>query len=161
MHMSYFNNTSKMDEPVQGASGSVNVLAAQSGTWTVQPGNTANTTPWLTASADNVFFNESVTAQAISATVTGIARDVGVAAAAGHRYSAFNAQAFADQAGTMRIEVSNDNTTWRPITATVAVAANTPVILSVPIMTRYHRAVFVNGAVAQTVFMLNTSFTAA
>jgi len=25
-----------------------NVLATQSGTWTVQPGNTANTTPWLT-----------------------------------------------------------------------------------------------------------------
>lgn len=110
---------------------------------------------------DNMFYNESVTAQAISATLTGIARDVGVAAAAAHRYSAFNAQAFADQAGTLRIEVSNDNATWRPITADVAVAANTPVILSVPIMTRYHRAVFVNGAVAQTVFMLNTSFTAA
>jgi hypothetical protein len=26
-----------------------NVLATQSGTWTVQPGNTANTTPWLTS----------------------------------------------------------------------------------------------------------------
>lgn len=159
MHMSYFNNTSKMDEPVQGSSGALNV--AQSGTWTVQPGNAANTTPWLTASADNVFFNDTTTAQAISATFTGVSRDVGMAAASGHRYSAFNAQAFADQAGTLRIEVSNDNTTWRPITADVAVAANTPVILSVPVMTRYHRAVFVNGAVAQAAFMLNTSFTAA
>lgn len=28
------------------------VNAAQSGTWTVQPGNTANTTPWLTANYD-------------------------------------------------------------------------------------------------------------
>jgi len=29
--------------------GRVNVTATQSGTWTVQPGNTANTTPWLTS----------------------------------------------------------------------------------------------------------------
>ena len=112
------------------------------------------------ASQDNVFYNESVTAQALSATLTGTARDVAIAAAAMHRYSAFNAMAFADQAGTMRIEVSNDNITWRRITADVAVAANTPVILSVPVMTRYHRAVYINGAVAQTAFMLNTSFTA-
>lgn len=110
---------------------------------------------------DNIFYNESATAQAASATLTGTARDVGVVAAAAHRYSAFNAMAFADQAGTLRIEVSNDNVTWRRITADTPVAANTPVILSVPIMTRYHRAVYVNGAAAQTAFMLNTSLTAA
>lgn len=114
----------------------------------------------LVASQDNVFYNESVTAQAAAATLTGTARDVAVAAAAVHRYSAFNAMAFADQAGTMRIEVSNDNVTWRRITADVAVAANTPVILSVPVMTRYHRVVYINGATLQTAFMLNTSFTA-
>ena len=110
----------------------------------------------LVASQDNVFYNESVIAQAAAATVTGTAQDAAV-----HRYSAFNAMAFADQAGTMRIEVSNDNVTWRRITADVAVAANTPVILSVPVMTRYHRVVYVNGATLQTAFMLNTSFTAA
>lgn len=109
---------------------------------------------------DNVFYNDSTTAQAASATVTGTARDVGVAAAAVHRYSAFNAMAFADVAGTMRIEISNDNTTWRRATADTAVAANTAVILSIPVMTRYHRVVYVNGAAAQTAFMLNTSFTA-
>lgn len=113
------------------------------------------------AAQDNTFYNESVTAQAASATLTGTTRDIGVAAAAVHRYSAFNASAFADQAGSMRIEVSNDNVTWRRITADTPVAANTPVILSVPIMTRYHRAVYVNGAAAQTAFMLNTSLTAA
>jgi len=112
------------------------------------------------SAADNVFYNESTTAQAASATLTTTARDVAVAAASFHRYSAFNASVFADQAGTLRIEVSNDNSTWRRITVDTAVAANTPVILSVPIMTRYHRAVFVNGASANTVFMLNTSFTA-
>jgi hypothetical protein len=109
----------------------------------------------------NIFYNESVTAQAAAATLTGTSRDVAVAAATAHRYSAFNAFAFADQAGTMRIECSNDNTTWRRMTTDQAVAANTPVILSVPVMTRYHRVVYINGATLQTAFMLNTSYTAA
>jgi hypothetical protein len=113
------------------------------------------------ASQDNVFYNDSVVAQAASATVTGTARDTGVAAAAVHRYSAFNACAFADQAGTLRIEMSNDNVTWRRSCADTAVVANAAVILSVPIMTRYYRAVYVNGATLQGAFMLNTSFTAA
>lgn len=109
---------------------------------------------------DNVFFNESVTNQAASATVTGTSRDIGIGATSVHRYSKFNAFAFADQAGTMRIEMSNDNTTWRRATVDTAVTANTPVFLSVPIMTRYYRVVYVNGAAAQTAFMLNTSYTA-
>lgn len=109
---------------------------------------------------DNVFYNESVANQAASATVTGTSRDVGVTVTTMHRYSKFNAFAFADQAGTMRIEMSNDNATWRRATADTAVAANTPVFLSVPVMTRYHRVVYVNGAAAQTAFMLNTSYTA-
>lgn len=111
--------------------------------------------------ADNTFWNESVTAQAAAATVTGAARDVGVAAAAAHRYAAFNAFAFADQAGTLRIEISTDNVTWRRASADVAVAANAPVHLSVPITARFYRAVYVNGATLQTQFMLNTSFTVA
>lgn len=109
----------------------------------------------------NVFWNESTTAQAAGITVTGLSREIGAAQATNHRYSAFNAFAFADQAGTMRIECSNDGTTWRAMTANVAVAANTPVILSVPVMTRYHRVVYINGATLQTAFMLNTSYTAA
>jgi hypothetical protein len=112
-------------------------------------------------SMDNQFWNDSVVAQAISATVTGTARDIGVAAGGVHRYSKFNASAVADQAGTLRIECSNDNITWRRATADTAVAAIACVYLSVPIMTRYYRAVYVNGGVAQTAFMLNTSFTAA
>ena len=111
--------------------------------------------------ADNIFWNESVTALAISATVTGVSRDTGVAQATAHRYAAFNTFAFADQAGTMRIEVSADNVTWRRASADVAVAANTPVFLSVPVAARYHRVVFVNGATLQTAFMLNSSYTVA
>jgi hypothetical protein len=109
----------------------------------------------------SLFFNETTTNLAGAATFTGTSRDVGAAAAAAHRYSAFNAFALADQAGSFRIEVSNDNTTWRRATVDQAVAANTPVILSVPVMTRYHRVVFVNGASAQTLFMVNTSYTGA
>lgn len=114
-----------------------------------------------TFAQSSIFWNESTTNQAISATATGTSRDSGVAAGTVHRYSAFNASGFADQAGIIRIECSNDNVTWRRQTADTAVAANACVILSVPIMTRYYRAVYVNGGVAQTAFMLNTSFTAA
>lgn len=121
---------------------------------------TVSGTPTV-AAQDSQFYNDSTTAQAASAVLTGTARDVGVAAAAAHRYSMFNAAAWADQPGSLKIQVSNDNVTWRDLTADTAVAANTPVILSVPIMTRYHRAVFTNGATAQAAFMLNTSFTAA
>ena len=117
-------------------------------------------TPGVNAtSQDGMFWNDSTTNQSASATLTGTARDVGVAAAAAHRYAVFNAFAFADQAGTMRIECSNDNTTWRRCTADTAVAANTPTFLKVPVMTRYFRVVYVNGATLQTAFMLNTSFT--
>lgn len=113
------------------------------------------------SNADNIFWNESVTAQAISATVTGTARDTGVAVGSAHRYAAFNAFAFADQAGTLRIEVSTDNVTWRRASADQAVAAGAALYLSVPVTARWHRAVYINGAVAQTQFMLNTSYTVA
>lgn len=122
----------------------------------------AKTTDFNMVSAqDSAFYNDTTTALGVSATFTGPTRDIGVAAGVPHRYSMFNAAAWADQAGTLRIEISNDNVTWRPIAADTAVAASTPVILSVPILSRYYRAVFVNGGVAQTLFMLNTSLTAA
>lgn len=108
----------------------------------------------------NVFYNETTTALAAGATFTGTSRNTGAAAGSVHRYSNFNAMVLANQTGTIRLECSNDNSTWRRISADTPVAADTPTILSVPIMTRYYRAVFVNGATANTVFMLNTSFTA-
>lgn len=140
------------------------VVAGQAIGVAVVSAPTTTVTGTVTANAvaqDNVFWNDSTTAQAAAATVTGTARDVGVAAGTVHRYAAFNASALADQAGTLRIECSNDNTTWRRASADTAVAANAVVYLSVPVMTRYYRAVYVNGAAAQGLFMLNTSFTAA
>lgn len=110
---------------------------------------------------DNLFFNDSTTAQGAGATLTGTSRDVGSAAGSNHRYSAFNVFVLSDQPGTLRIECSNDGTTWRRATADAAVAANTPVYLRVPVMTRYYRPVYVNGATAQGTFMANSSYTAA
>lgn len=140
---------------------SVTAAATQSGTWTVQPGNTANTTPWLVTSRSNIFYNDSVTALAGAATFTGTARDVAIAAGSVQPFAAFNATAFADQAGTLRIEMSNDSTTWRRATADTAVAAGAVVTLSVPVVTRYYRVVYVNGATLQGAFMLNSSYTVA
>lgn len=107
----------------------------------------------------NRFWNESVTAQGASATVTGVKRDVGVGPGVNHGLCAFNAMAVSDQAGTLRIESSLDGTTWYRSTADVAVAANTPVILSIPVVSQFHRAVYVNGATAQGSFKLDTSYT--
>ena len=107
----------------------------------------------------NRFWNESVTAQTASATVTGFKRDVGVGPGVNHGLCAFNAMAVADQAGTLRIESSINGTIWYRSTADAAVAANTPVILSIPVVSQFHRAVFVNGATAQGSFKLDTSYT--
>lgn len=107
-------------------------------------------------------FAESSTALGASATYTGTGRDAGSAfTTTGSRYASFNAYAFSDQAGTIRIEFSQDASTWRRATADTALAANTPVILSVPVVTRYARMVFVNGTTAQTIFLCASSFTAA
>ncbi|WP_413460223.1 hypothetical protein [Herbaspirillum huttiense] len=106
---------------------------------------------------DCAYYNESVAAQAANATLSATARDAGVAAGNFTKFSQFNAFAFADQAGTLNIQVSNDNVTWR-VAKSIAVAANVAQILSIPVMTRYHRAQFVNGATANTAFMLNTGY---
>jgi len=119
------------------------------------PTVTANVTP-----TQCIYYNDSVTNQAASATLTGTSRYTGTAAGTAQRYQKFSAFVFSDQAGTIRIECSNDNTTWRRATVDTPVTANTPVVLSVPVMTRYHRVVYVNGATLTTQFMLNSALSA-
>jgi len=53
------------------------VNAAQSGTWTVQPGNTANTTPWLTTSSHTTTGGLTVATGSITATATSIKGSAG------------------------------------------------------------------------------------
>jgi hypothetical protein len=106
-------------------------------------------------------FTDSSTALAASVTFTGTGR-----ATTGGNYSKFNAVAFADQAGTLAIDLSVDTgTTYRQI-ASVSVAANVAQVLSVPMTglagtATLYRVRYVNGATLQTAFQLSSSFTAA
>ena len=109
---------------------------------------------------ETTFYNETTTALGASASFTGTTRDSGVAAGTATAVTYFNAYFFADQTGTAYIDCSNDASTWRPI-ATVALTASTGAILTAPVMTRYHRARLVNGTTAQTVCMVNSSYTGA
>lgn len=80
-----------------------NILATQSGTWTVQPGNTANTTPWL------------VTNQVLDVTSTGTLGALNATTQitlAGHTTAGFQLAA-GTLIGTIVAEVSFDaGTTW-------------------------------------------------
>lgn len=87
-----------------------------------------------------------------AATFTGTSRD----AAAIVGYQTFVANAIADQDGTLYIQKSTDNTTWRNA-AMVAVTANVPKELIVKVTTRYIRVYYVNGAGAQTLFLLTSA----
>jgi hypothetical protein len=99
-------------------------------------------------------FADSVTNLAISATFTGTSRDGGATQA----FARFVAKAMSDVAGTFRIEQSADNTNWRRATPDTAVAANSVIELSVFATARYHRVVYVNGAGAQTIFIINSAY---
>lgn len=106
-----------------------------------------------------LLYNDSSTALGASATFTGSARDTG--SALGGSRTKVNAYAFADVAGTLRIEQSTDGTTWRRTTADTAVAAGSYALISCPIVMRYWRVVYVNGAAAQAAFTITSSFTSA
>jgi len=99
-------------------------------------------------------FADSVANLGIGATFTGTSRDGG----ATQSFARFVAKAFSDQAGTFRIEQSSNNTDWRRATPDTVVAINSVVELSVFATARYHRVVYVNGAVAQTIFIINSAY---
>lgn len=101
-----------------------------------------------------VVYTDSSTNLAGAATFTGTSRDGGATPA----YNKFVVNAHANQAGTVRVEKSTDNTTWRRATGDIAVAANVPQQLEVLVTTRYMRAVYVNGASAQTEFLLTSAY---
>jgi hypothetical protein len=110
-----------------------------------------------------VFFPGTTTPLAGSATYTGATRDVGVAAGSVQPYAYFNGFFFADQAGVATMECSNTGafSGEQVVCATAPLAASTPLILTVPVMFRYHRTKLVNGAAAEAVLVVNASYTAA
>ena len=101
-------------------------------------------------------FAEQINASVASgATITGATRDVGAPAV----FSKFNVAVQSNQAGTIYVQSSNDNFTTIANVASVAVTANTPATLIVPVIYRYNRSLFVNGATAATA-SVNSSYTA-
>ena len=98
-------------------------------------------------------YTDSSTNLASAATFTGTSRDGGATPA----YNMFVASAVSDQAGTLKIQKSTDNTTWRDA-ATVAVTAGVPQELTVKCTARYHRAYYLNGATLQTQFLLTSAY---
>lgn len=89
----------------------------------------------------------TATPLAISASFTGDTLDV-------RAYRGMTGRAFADQAGTLYIEHSDDGTAW-DVSNTIAVSASTPVFFDLPMYLYYARVRFVNGATAQTTFRLD------
>lgn len=111
-----------------------------------------------TTGATNFLNDRTGTGLAGSATFTGTSQDVGVAAGASTRFGYFNAFFFTDQAGTAYVECSNDNATFY-VCATGLLTVSAPLILQVPVMTRYHRSKVVNGSTAETLLWVNVAYT--
>ncbi|MEN6386435.1 MAG: hypothetical protein ABFD79_14750 [Phycisphaerales bacterium] len=140
--------------------------------------STGTTTATLAASAvragfiasSGIWFDDSATTLAANATFTGTSRDLTVTATA----TAFaNAATYAkelrvsaesDVSGTLWLEVSRDNTTWRRVksvaTAAVTGGGQYAEIVHLPSW-RYARVGFTNGATIQARFTINSVLTAA
>lgn len=96
----------------------------------------------------NVPFLLSTTALAAAASFTSTVMDF----AASRDFKHLNVYAWADQAGSMRVEQSWDNSTWRK-THELTVTASTPALIAdADILMRYVRLVFTNGATLQGAF---------
>jgi hypothetical protein len=146
-----------------------NVSIPVTGTFwqSVQPISISGVTPDANANVPvanrgSIFWNGATgsgSALTGSATFTGTTRDSGYASGTYHQFSYFNAFFLTDQSGTALIECSNDSTTYYTC-ATAALTAATPLILQVPVLTRYHRAKVVNGSTAETYLWVNSGYTA-
>lgn len=111
----------------------------------------------VTAPTTNLFYNDSTSVLGISATFTGTSRDLGVVAGSLHSSNYFKAFVLTDQIGVLSIECSNNGSTWYTM-ATSAVAISVPLLLSVPVLTRYHRVKLVNGITLQTSLIINSGY---
>lgn len=112
-----------------------------------------------------IWYDDSATVLAASATFTGTSRDATVTATAAAFANAatyakeVRACAESDQAGTLWLEVSRDNTNWRRAksapTAAVTGGGQYAELVHRPSV-RYWRVGFTNGATLQTRFMINS-----
>lgn len=120
--------------------------------------------------ASGIWFDDTSTALGANGTFTGASRDLTVTATAAAWANAatyaheLRASAESDQAGTLWLEVSRDNTNWRRVkavpTAAVAGGGQYAEIVHRPSW-RYARVGFTNGATAQARLALGSVLTAA
>lgn len=87
-------------------------------------------------------------------TVLGASASYTSATVDGLNYRRLTGRVYADQAGTLYLEHSDDDVTWDVIT-TISVAAGDKKGFDEPFYLRYGRARYVNGATAQTAFRLS------
>lgn len=147
-------------EPVPGAQ----VSATQPVSFT-QPALVAGTARIGFGADSGIWWDDSSTVLASSASFTGTSRDLIAVATATAFNSAstyakeFRLSAESDQAGTLWLEVSRDNTNWRRVksvaTSSVAGGGQYAEIVHPPSW-RYARGGFTNGATLQTRFSIGS-----
>jgi hypothetical protein len=91
------------------SSGNLNTTAVQSGTWTVQPGNTPNTTPWLVLNSD-------VTG---TGTITSSSGSTSIVAASCNGSSAVTFNITGTWVATILLEGTTDGTNWFTVSGDV------------------------------------------
>lgn len=99
-----------------------------------------------------IYFEDSFTNLSANATFTGITRTT-------EGYTTFRAAANSNAGGVMYCENSSNGTTWRR-TQQITLTAGTPIAASFLVMASFCRVVYVNGATAQTSFLLLTALLA-
>lgn len=132
------------------------VDAIQSGTWTVQPGNTANTTAWLTQNTPS------------SASAAAVANVVSTAVETGHviKNSAGNLYGWSVTTGASAGRVLVHNSTTVPSAGAVTpvdcaiVAANSTVSMTYPMPLRLGTGISISFSTATTCFTQTDSATA-
>jgi len=105
-------------------------------------------------------FTESTSALGGGASVNGSSRDLATYAgntSSDFSYSFFACDSWADQAGTLFLQISTDGTTWRNFLS-VATSANIGSQLRKQITTRFNRCSYTNGGAAQGAFALTSSY---
>lgn len=102
---------------------------------------------------------EATAVLAAAAVFNGAALDAGNNAVAASGFSKVRVAAFADQPGTVNVQQSRDNITWRT-TSSQAVLAGVAVTVEAIVVRRYVRVSYTNGATVQTVFELDTCLVA-
>ncbi|MGB9866709.1 MAG: hypothetical protein ACPLPR_02220 [Bacillota bacterium] len=95
------------------------------------------------------WYADTTTPLGANASFTGTTRDTGSTG----QYNKFRVSVYADQPGTLYIDVSRDGSTWRQA-ASIAVGAGEYKELEIKVFRRYVRARYVNGSTAQSAFEL-------